>query len=125
MKIIIDMNLSPAWVETLAAAAHDATHWSSVGAPGAKDHEILRWAKDHAAIVFTHDLDFGAILAATQAESPSVVQVRTNDPTPKHCGRLVTQVLERCVQSLNAGALLSIDEQRARIRLLPIGEKGD
>jgi len=34
--------------------------------------------------VFTHDLDFGDILAATGAEAPSVIQVRTEDTTPFH-----------------------------------------
>lgn len=31
MKLLIDMNLSPKWAGFLAAAGHDAVHWSSVG----------------------------------------------------------------------------------------------
>lgn len=30
-------------------------------------------------VVFTHDLDFGDILAATNADDPSVIQVRTQN----------------------------------------------
>lgn len=29
MKILIDMNLSPAWVSRLNQAGHDAIHWSA------------------------------------------------------------------------------------------------
>lgn len=75
MKLIIDMNLSPAWLSVLNQAGHTAVHWSSVGSPRAKDREILAWAREHHCIVFTHDLDFGAILATTDADSPSVVQI--------------------------------------------------
>lgn len=120
MKLVVDMNLSPAWVLVLERDGHNATHWSTVGAPDARDREILQWAKVHGQILFTHDLDFGAILAATGADSPSVIQVRTVDPTPDHCGDLVLGVLRRHAEALSAGALISIDEVRARVRLLPL-----
>ncbi len=42
----------------------------------------MEWAKTNSHIVFTHDLDFGAILAATNAIAPSVIQVRTQDVMP-------------------------------------------
>ena len=42
----------------------------------AEDSEIMAWASVNDFVVFTHDLDFGAILALTRAEGPSVVQVR-------------------------------------------------
>jgi predicted nuclease of predicted toxin-antitoxin system len=43
----------------------------------------MQWALRDGRIVLTHDLDIGAILAATQAIGPSVVQVRTQDIRPK------------------------------------------
>ena len=121
MKIVLDMNLSPDWVAVLARAGHSAVHWSTVGSPQAKDREIMAWAKARQQIVFTHDLDFGAILAATDADSPSVLQMRTQDPTPQHCGSIVVDVLRRCADALAGGALVTVDEHRARIRLLPLG----
>ena len=120
MKFVIDMNLSPDWVPVLRQAGHTATHWSSVGSPRAKDREILTWARERQQVVFTHDLDFGAILAATDADSPSVVQVRTQDPTPEHCGHMVVDIVQRHASALATGALISVDENRARVRLLPL-----
>jgi hypothetical protein len=69
MKILIDMNLSPAWVSVLEEAGHTASHWSTIGSLNAPDREVLLWAKANGYLLFTHDLDFGAILAATEAEA--------------------------------------------------------
>lgn len=76
IRIIVDMNLPPRWVKS---EGWDAVHWSSVGSPGAPDAEIMSYAKDAGYLVLTHDLDFGAILAATGGDAPSVVQVRSQD----------------------------------------------
>lgn len=125
MNLVIDMNLSPDWVPVLCQAGHTATHWSLVGSPLAKDREILTWARERRQVVFTHDLDFGAILAATAADSPSVIQIRTQDPTPEHCGRVVVYTLHRYGDALAAGALISVDENRARVHLLPLKKRDD
>jgi predicted nuclease of predicted toxin-antitoxin system len=39
----------------------------------------MKWANDNGYVVFTHDLDFGALLATTHAQGPSVIQIRTQD----------------------------------------------
>jgi len=75
MKILIDMNLSPDWVQVLESAGHEAVHWSVVGNHDAPDLELFQWAIMRGYTVFTHDLDFGAILAATETRAPSVVQM--------------------------------------------------
>lgn len=120
MNLVIDMNLSPDWVAVLAGDGHEATHWSEIGDPRATDHEILTWAREHACIVFTHDLDFGAILAATSTRAPSVIQLRTADPTPQHSRNVICDTLKRHAAALTNGALISVDENRSRVRLLPL-----
>ena len=120
MKILVDVNLSPSWVPVLESAGHIAKHWSLVGALSAPDREIMHWARQNGYTVFTHDLDFGAILAATNADSPSVIQIRTQEPTPHHCTALITEVLRRYEEQLSLGALVSIDEAHSRIRVLPL-----
>lgn len=37
MKILIDMNLSPTWVQEFKAHGIDAVHWSAVGIHDAPD----------------------------------------------------------------------------------------
>ena len=75
MKILLDMNLSPNWVRVLEQEGWPTQHWSRVGDPRATDQEIMGWAKSNDHIVFTHDLDFGTLLATTRANGPSVIQV--------------------------------------------------
>ena len=76
MKILLDMNLSPEWVSFLEQAGFACVHWSTVGDPRAPDWELLAWARERGYVLFTHDLDFGALLAATRDRGPSVIQVR-------------------------------------------------
>lgn len=120
MKILVDMNLSPRWVDYLAAAGFDCVHWSQVGAKDATDTELMRWAAEHGRVVLTSDLDFGAILAATSQKRPSVMQLRNDLLTPKIMGWAVLSAIEQTRGALEAGALVSIDAARARLRLLPL-----
>jgi predicted nuclease of predicted toxin-antitoxin system len=93
MKILVDMNLSPEWVGLLNSEGFEAVHWSQIGLVSAPDVELFDWARNNLAIVFTHDLDFGTLLALTALDSPSVFQVRTYDVTPKKLGKRAVQIL--------------------------------
>lgn len=123
MKLLLDMNLSPDWVLLLQEHGFEAVHWSSVGAANADDTDIMRWARDNQAVVFTHDLDFGIALALTHAGAPSVIQVRTQDVSPAHLGSTVISVLHAHRESLAGGALVTVDEAKSRVRILPIESK--
>lgn len=114
------MNLSPLLAEGLRDRGWDATHWSQVGDPRAHDSEIMDYARSGGYVLLTHDLDFGALLALTSSGGPSVVQVRTHDVTPEHLGPLVHRSLNAHTAALDAGALVTIDEARSRVRILPL-----
>jgi predicted nuclease of predicted toxin-antitoxin system len=120
MKILIDMNLSPDWTVTFAAANIESVHWSTVGNPRALDTEIIDYARSNGYIVFTHDLDFGMILALTHAAGPSVIQVRTQDILPSSLGNTLISVVRDNSSALDHGALIVVDEARARVRILPL-----
>jgi predicted nuclease of predicted toxin-antitoxin system len=120
VKIVIDMSLSPTWVEYLNAAGMQALHWSDLGDARAKDRLIMAYARDHGFVVFTHDLDFGNILAVTQALGPSVIQVRTQDPVPQAIGELVVSAIQMYRSLLERGALVTIEPDKLRARVLPI-----
>jgi predicted nuclease of predicted toxin-antitoxin system len=120
MKILVDMNLSPKWVDFLVEAGLEAVHWSTVGAGDAHDSDVMRWAAERSHIVLTSDLDFGAILAATQDRKPSVLQLRCDVLTPNAIGPVVLAAIRQTQQELAEGALLSIDAARARLRVLPL-----
>ena len=104
----------------LVRTARVVGYRSTIGDPRAPDRAILAWARAHRQILFTHDLDFGAILASAGAVSPSVVQMRTNDVTPQASGTLVLEVLIPFETQLERRALVTVDEEGSRVRLLPL-----
>jgi predicted nuclease of predicted toxin-antitoxin system len=120
VKILVDMNLSPDWVPVLQRHGWSATHWSMVGDPRATDLTIRDWALSNGYIVFTHDLDFGTMLALTHATGPSVLQIRARDVLPDHLGGIVIAALRQHDGDLASGALIVVDESKCRVRVLPI-----
>jgi predicted nuclease of predicted toxin-antitoxin system len=123
MKLLVDMNLSPRWVALLTDAGLEAAHWSTLGAADAPDSVIMAFAKTHAYTVLTHDLDFSAILAATQDDKPSVVQIRADNANPDNIAGFVIPALQKMAEELEKGVLLTIDLKRSRLRVLPLLSK--
>lgn len=118
--IVIDMNLSPEWIPLLEQAGWPAVHWSAIGDPWADDSTIMAWAAANKHVVFTHDLDFGAALALTRAEAPSVIQVRSQRVLPEHIGPVVLAALKRYERELATGALVIVELAKSRVRILPL-----
>ena len=120
MNNLIDMNLSPSWIPLLKSHGYSATHWSQIGSISAPDTEVMEWARNHGCVVFTHDLDYGALLFVTQAIDPSVVQLRSEDIRPSTAGAMVLEALRKAQPEIERGTLVTIDARKNRIRLLPL-----
>jgi len=108
MKLLVDMNLSPKWVGLFHDSGWEAVHWSAMGQPTARDSEIMTFAAANNFVVVTHDLDFSAILAVT------------HDVSAEFIGKQTVAALRHMLAELEAGALLTIEVGRTRLRLLPI-----
>lgn len=121
MKILLDMNLSPEWVEEFEEAGFEAVHWSRVGDIRAEDAEIVDWARQNRALIFSHDLDFSRIVALSGQSSPSILQIRGDDLLPESIGSLVIAALSSHREALREGALMVLDQGTLRLRILPIG----
>ena len=57
MTLLLDMNISPKLLSTLAKLKVDAMHWHIVGDPTATDTEIVAYAKENNCIVVTYERD--------------------------------------------------------------------
>jgi len=108
--------MSPLWVEFLRSAGYEALHWTSVGS---RDDEIATYASDHDFVVFTRDLDFGALLAASGAERPSVILLRGEAQLPNRIGLKVIRILQPAADALESGALIT-DVSTTRLIILQI-----
>ena len=74
----------------------------------------------HGYFLVTRDLDFGTLLALTEASGPSAVQVRTQDVLPDHLETLLVPALKQTQPDLEQGALVTVREDTTRVRVLPI-----
>lgn len=121
MRLLVDMNLTPRWVQELAGAGHEAVHWSEAGSPTASDAEICTFASEHEYVILTNDLDFPQILAHTRQTGPSVVLLRGEPLTPETRGSALLQALLDCASDLAQGAIVSLDwSGPPRARVLPL-----
>lgn len=114
------MNLSPVWVHFFQERSIEAIHWINVGKPNDPDKVIFDYASNNNYIVFTNDLDFGAILAATNANSPSVFQLKSHDLLPEAIGETVINCLNEYQKYLKEGSLITFDSNKIRVRILPL-----
>lgn len=119
-RILVDMSLSPGWAPVLRSHGWMAVHWSEVGDPGATDAEIMAWAVAHHHVVFTHDLDFGTMLALSHATGPSVIQARARDVLPDSLEGTVIAAIRQHEAELASGALVVVEPGRNCIRVLPL-----
>jgi len=119
VKILIDMNLSPSWVAVFQHEDWEAVHWSTVGKSTAPDSEFLEWAAANNFVLFTHDPDFGILLASKSRTGPSVVQLRSHEISPGKMGSVVVRTI-RQMEELKMHALVTIEPARSRIRVLPL-----
>ncbi len=120
MKLLLDMNLPPLLTATLRSAGFTAVHWSEVGDHRATDATVLGWAHINGHVLVTHDLDFGALLAAGGHRSPSVIQLRTGDLAPSAYAPLLIAALDQTGDMLAGGALITVSPSESRVRILPL-----
>jgi len=71
--------------------------------------------------IITFDLDFGDILALGVLDRPSVVILRVSDERPDSVNARLASVLSECREALESGALVLVEDERYRVRRLPIG----
>jgi predicted nuclease of predicted toxin-antitoxin system len=120
MKILVDMNLSPKWVDFLIENSIEAVHWSSIGSSDSPDIDIFAYAQKYDFTIFTNDLDFGFILAITHGKKPSVIQTRTGILGHDRIGDIVVSAIKMLAADIEKGALVTIDQQKTRVNLLPL-----
>jgi predicted nuclease of predicted toxin-antitoxin system len=120
MKFLADMGISPKSVLYLRSLGHDAVHLYEEGLERLPDSAILKKGREEERIVLTHDLDFGELMAASEAEVPSVVIFRLRNMKPQWVNEHLNELIANHTAILRKGAIVSVSEGRIRVRSLPI-----
>ena len=120
MKFLLDMGLARSTAEFLRTQGHDAVHLREQRLQRLKDSQIVRKALTEDRVILTHDLDLGQIVALSRDRFPSVITFRLADMQPAQVNHYLIEVLTHFAEQLEMGALVSVNEQAIRVRLLPI-----
>jgi predicted nuclease of predicted toxin-antitoxin system len=126
MRFLIDNCLAEAVATELVAAGHEAEHVRPLGFSRASDDEVMLLAVERSAVVVSADTDFGTLLSASGATRPSIVLFRLRGH--RRASSLVALLLDNLdavTDDLEAGAVVVIQDQRIRVRRLPILDRSD
>jgi predicted nuclease of predicted toxin-antitoxin system len=120
MKFLLDMGMARSTAVFLRGQGYDALHLRDQGLQRLSDEAIINKARSEGRVILTHDLDFGRIIALSQSHLPSVITFRLNDMQPGQVNRYLAQTLAHFSEQIEAGALVSVNEQAIRVRPLPV-----
>jgi predicted nuclease of predicted toxin-antitoxin system len=123
MRLLLDQGTPRSTAALLRTAGFDAVHTAEIGLAEAEDEEILRKAASEDRVVVTLDADFHTLLALSQASKPSVVRIRIEGLRAKKLSQLLERVIMQCLSDLENGAMISVQENRIRVRRLPVAAK--
>lgn len=122
MKFLIDMGLGRSTASFLRLQGHDALHLRDQGLQRLSDTLIVDKAVSEGRTILTHDLDFGRLVAMSRQNLPSVITFRLTDMRAHNVNNQLQVILDRFVEELESGALVSVTDQAIRIRRLPVGK---
>ena len=120
MIFIIDNALSPRVAKGLKEAGYNAMHVRDIGMAAASDIGIINYAQKNDGIIVSADTDFGFLLALRKETRPSFILFKTSDKRPDYLLRKLLAILDKVLKDLEHGAVIVIENERIRIRKLPI-----
>jgi predicted nuclease of predicted toxin-antitoxin system len=120
MRILADAHISPASVDFLRSLGHDMKRVGNVLSAEATDLEIVEYAAREDRVILTQDLDFSAIIALSGRTAPSVISMRLESARIETVNEILAVQLARLEAEVSRGILVTVEEDRIRIRSLPI-----
>lgn len=122
MKFLIDNALSPIVSSGLNELGYDAIHVRDLNMATAADTGIFNLAAQQDRILISADTDFGALLALRDAAKPSFILFRQADKRPASQLTLLETHLSSLEKDLLEGSIVVFEDERIRIRPLPISK---
>jgi predicted nuclease of predicted toxin-antitoxin system len=121
VRFLVDQNLSPLVAKLLRDAGHDAIHTREIGMATSDDASIFDRAATEDRTILSADTDFGTLLAERGTSTPSLVLWRrSQDRRAASVVAILLANLESVEAALTEGAIVVLQEERLRIRRLPL-----
>lgn len=120
MRFLADMGVPNSVVIELRRRGNDAIHLREEGLHRLPDDEIFQKTIAENRILLTFDLDFSEIVALSGNQTVGVVVFRLRNTRAEHVMKRLARVLRESSDALEKGAVISVEENRHRVRRLPI-----
>ena len=114
------MGVSTRVAVALRADGHDVHHVDELGLNELVDRSIFERGIAEGRVIATFDLDFGEIATFARGPTASVMSLRLEDQTAPNVLRRLRTAIASCGDALAAGAIVSVEQSRCRIRRYPI-----
>lgn len=121
MRFLVDNSLSPRLAAELRTRGHDAIHLRERTRPDVPDEVVFELASVEDRVVPAQDTDLGTIVAARGTTKPSVVLIRRREKSTEAVLAALLLCIDRVASDLGADAVVVIEDERVRVRRLPIG----
>jgi predicted nuclease of predicted toxin-antitoxin system len=122
MRFLADMGVAMRVVEWLREQGHNVAHLRDENLQRMPDLDVFRKAAIEGRILLTFDLDFGEILALSGQNNVSVVLFRLHNTRTPHVIERLDVALQETKEMLESGAIVVIEENRLRVRRLPLSK---
>ena len=121
MSSLLDMGVDVRVGTWLREHGHEPVHLRDQGLQRLPNGEIFTKAIAENRVILTFDLDFGEIAALGRGRKASVVVFRLHNTRTAHVLERLASILPDCSSSLEKGAVVVVEENRHRVRPLPVG----
>ena len=120
MRLLADLHIAPRTVAFLRSLGHDVVRVTDLLPPNTPDEVIVQRAAQERRIVLTQDLDFSTIIALSGQRSPSLLSLRLNSSKVEIVNSVLQRLLPILESDLEQGSIVTIEDQRIRLRRLPL-----
>lgn len=122
MRFLLDMGVDVRVGTWLREHGHEPVHLRDQGLHRLPNGEIFTKAISENWVILIFDLDFGEIAALARGRKASVVVFRLHNTRTAHVLERLASVLPDCSSILEKGAVVVVEENRHRVRPLPVGQ---
>ena len=113
MRVLLDTCVWGGAMGDIQSAGHDVL-WAGEWDEDPGDEEILARAHDEGRVLITLDKDFGELAVVRRMPHSGIIRL-VNFPARQQ-GRVALQILTHYAEELLAGAIVTVDSRKIRVR---------